>query len=439
MENNNKNEFKIPERTEEVRHIIDRMPTNFGYYVTGIVALIFFLLLIFGWLIRYPDVVKGQVTINSSISPIKLMAGANGKLKLTPLGNKNQVTEGQIIAYVENPTNPINVLLIDSLLKIYNPGSYDIMEIQKKLPTTFSLGELNTKYYTFVSSVREMINYKKDRLLDKQQAGYSKILAEQTTAIANAKSRVEMGWNSLKYAHKFYTRDSLLFTKKVISEAELDKSQMTFNASKDNYQSYLNNLISARQQAQTTQSRMQEIEVQNPEKEKEVMASVISSYNDLVDNIKNWEQKYVLKAPFTGHVQFLKFWTNNQYVQAGEPVFTVVPKNDRAIGQVTLPITGAGKVKVGQETIVKLDDYPFNEYGSIKGFVKSISLTTNTTRTDKGDVDNYLVLLDFPQQLTTNYGSKLDFKFESKGSAEIITNDRRLIERLFDNLKYVTK
>lgn len=50
-----------------------------------------------------------------------------------------------------------------------------------------------------------------------------------------------------------------------------------------------------------------------------------------------------------------------------------------------------------------------------------------------------MVLVDFPNQLKTNYGTKLDFKAVSKGSEDIITNDRRLVQRLFDNLKYIMK
>jgi multidrug resistance efflux pump len=287
--------------------------------------------------------------------------------------------------------------------------------------------------------LQDLINYKEGKLLDKQQASLKMTASEQNQAIIIAKRRLEVGLNSLKYAHKFYSRDSSLFLKKVISEAELDKSEVAYNNSKDNYQSYLNNLTNARQQVQMTQNKIQEINIQNPEKEKEVRSHLVSTYNDLLDNIKIWEQKYVFKAPLRGRVQFLRFWTNNQYIQAGEQIFTIVPKNNIVIGQVTLPSNGAGKVKVGQEVIVKLDDYPFNEYGSVKGFVKSISLTTNTIRTEKGDIDNYLVTVDFPNQLKTSYGSKLDFKFESKGTAEIIANDRRFIERLFDNLKYITQ
>ncbi|MGE8241716.1 MAG: HlyD family secretion protein, partial [Sphingobacterium sp.] len=86
---------------------------------------------------------------------------------------------------------------------------------------------------------------------------------------------------------------------------------------------------------------------------------------------------------------------------------------------------------------IKLDNYPFNEYGSLHGLVKEISLVTNTQETNQGNIENYLVQVELPNGLKTNYGQQLPFKFELKGSAEIITKDRRLIERVFDNLKYM--
>lgn len=238
---------------------------------------------------------------------------------------------------------------------------------------------------------------------------------------------------------KFYLRDSALLVRKVISESELDKSNLNYISAKDAYQNSLNNLITTTQQIQQTQNKLQELGVNKPEKEQEIKIEVTATYNSLIDNIKSWEQKYVLKAPFSGKVQFLKFYTENQFVQTGEEVFTILPKEDKILGQVTLPAQGSGKVTTGQEVIVKLDNYPYMEYGSITGTVKSISLTTSITKTDKTNVDTYQVLIDFPNQLKTNYGAKLAFRAESKGSAEIITNDRRLIQRLFDNLKYIMK
>lgn len=440
MNSLNSNATNVEKRTEEVQDIIERMPTNFGFLVTGIILFIFTLLLVFGWVIRYPDVVRGEIVINSNLSPVKLVASANGKLKfVNNLKSAQKIKEGEIIAYIDNAADLNKVLLLDTLLKKYNPSSFNVSEIKSRLPLTLSLGELNGKYFGFINSLQEQINYEQDRLLDKQQFGLQEVLIEQYNIISISKRRVEMSVNSLNFAHKFFSKDSLLYINKVLSEAEYDKSQMNYNTSKDNYQNYLNNLLIANQQYKNTSNKIQEIQIQSKEKEKEVKTNVITALNDLIDNIKIWEQKYIFRAPFDGNVQFIKFWSNNQYIQYGEQIFSIIPKNEKAIGQVILPAYGAGKVEIGQEAIIKLDDYPFNEYGSVKGIVKTISLTNNTVRTDKGDVNNYLVIVDFPKKLKTNYGTELNFKFESKGSAEIITNDRRLIERLFSNLKYLVK
>jgi multidrug efflux pump subunit AcrA (membrane-fusion protein) len=434
------NLFLEDQRTEEVRHIIERMPKRFGHSVTLIVLILFITLTVFGWIIRYPDLVTGQVTVNSSATPLKLIANTNGKIKLRSIHTLDIVREGQILAYIENPTNPTNVIFIDSLLQQFNPADPQIIELLDQIPNHLSLGELNGKYYSFVSSLQELFNYSRDKMLAKQEANYARLLNEQNSSILILKKRIEMANSSKAFAHKFYTRDSMLFRRKVISESELDKSEINYLASKDALENMINNSINAEQSAQQTKSKLQELSIQKPEKKKELILAVVSSYNDLTDNIKLWEQKYVFRSPFAGKVQFLKFYTENQFVQAGEQVFTVVPKEAKAFGQVILPAKGSGKIKIGQEVIVKLDNFPFQEYGSVTGKVKSISLTTNITKTDKNDIETYMVIIDFPNQLKTNYGSKLDFKAESKGSAEIITNDRHLIERLFDNLKYaVTK
>lgn len=82
-----------------------------------------------------------------------------------------------------------------------------------------------------------------------------------------------------------------------------------------------------------------------------------------------------------------------------------------------------------------MNNFPYDEYGLIKGKVKSISRITNKLTTQKGEVDTYLVAISFPEGMTTNFGRRLPLDFESKGTAKIITKPKRLIERLFDNLK----
>ena len=43
------------------------------------------------------------------------------------------------------------------------------------------------------------------------------------------------------------------------------------------------------------------------------------------------------------------------------------------IGELLIPALGAGKVKAGQDVNIKLADFPYDEYGYIRGRVEMIS------------------------------------------------------------------
>lgn len=423
-------------RSEEIQHIIDKMPTKFGFWLGLLVFLIFLLILIFGFVIQYPDVTQGNITISSGSSPIKLVSNTAGKIRILIKHSQINVEENQILGYIENGANPIHVSLIDSLIRNCDLQDKRAADLLKKLPTHLSLGELNSKYYQFSSSLQNYLNYKQDQLYVKQEESLQKIYKDQNAAISSATLRVKNAKFSLIYSHKFYSRDSALFKKKVISESELDHTEMEYTAAKDALQYAYSMLISARQSAEQTQSRISDLIIQIPEKQRDLKLLVISSYNDLLDNIKIWEQKYIFKAPFNGKAQLLNFYAEKQFVQNGEEVFSVVPKQALSTGKVLLPAKGAGKVKVGQEVIVKLEDFPFLEYGAVLGKVTAISLTSTNLKTEKSNVSAYLIDVSFPTGMVTNYKSTLDLKADSKGTAEIITNNRKLVERLFDNMRY---
>jgi HlyD family secretion protein len=54
-------------------------------------------------------------------------------------------------------------------------------------------------------------------------------------------------------------------------------------------------------------------------------------------------------------------------------VFYVNPGNEAFFGEMTITQNNMGKVKEGQEVLVKLRSYPFEEYGMIRGKIKYIA------------------------------------------------------------------
>ena len=51
----------------------------------------------------------------------------------------------------------------------------------------------------------------------------------------------------------------------------------------------------------------------------------------------------------------------------------------------------------------------------------------------------YILEVEFPEILTTNYGKTLTFSQEMTGTAEIITEDLRLIDKFINPIKAVIK
>lgn len=157
-----------------------------------------------------------------------------------------------------------------------------------------------------------------------------------------------------------------------------------------------------------------------------------ATVSQLLAAIRHWEMDYCLMAPTEGRVQLLRQGVPNMYVSVGDVFGRIVPKEGETwIGRASLPIQRSGKVKVGQRVIVRFLNYPDQEFGIVNGEVATISLVPAE--------DNYMVEIAFPDGLTTNYGKNLPVSHEMKATAEIVTDDLRLIERFFQPLKKILK
>ena len=94
---------------------------------------------------------------------------------------------------------------------------------------------------------------------------------------------------------------------------------------------------------------------------------VANTVAGLLNAVAEWEKNYLLTAPADGTVAFMQLWKRNQYVEAGETMFVIVP-HDAAlpVGKALLPMEGIGKVRTGQRVIIRLPAFPEQEFGTIE-------------------------------------------------------------------------
>lgn len=425
-------------RTEEVASIIERMPTKFGFIISAVAIGLVLLLLIFGWIIKYPEILTGQVVINTRQAPVKLVATTSGNIILLQSKSGTVVKTGDYIAFVKNEANIEDVRLLNSMLQQIKIYKITYKEHRHLFPKNLSLGELNNKYFNYLNGLYQYLDYTIQQPYEIQKEINKKLLGLQLKKFDQLKNDYQNQKIKYKTSQSLFKKDSTLFTKDITSKADIERSIIAKANSELDYNAIDKEINSTRYQINEAQNKAQVITIEKATKERELIINLFNSYFDLLDAIKKWERTYVFVAPINGKIDFLNFIKNNDYVQSGQELFKIVPNNDQIIGQVNLPEHGSGKVKIGQSVIIKLNNYPYNEYGSVKGKVKRISLVTNqqTLSDNQNKINSYLVDVDLPFGLKTNYGVELRFHAEAKGTAEIITEDRRLIERFFDNLRH---
>ncbi len=428
-------------RTEEVVSIIEKMPTKFGTTISCIVIGLVLLLFLFGWLIKYPSVLSGQIVINTRQAPVKLVSSIAGNIILIQNKSGAEVKTGTYIAYIQNEANLKDVQSLEQILRKVNIQNITYKEHRHFFPENLALGEMSNKYFNYLNSLYQYLDYNVQQPYEVQKGINQKLLRLQIKKLDQLKNDYQNQKVKYTTSKSLFRKDSLLYTKNVTSKADIEHSIIAKANSELDYNAIDKEINTTDYQINEAQNKAQVIAIEKATKEREIIINLFNSYYDLLEAIKKWERTYVFVTPINGKVYFLNFLKNNDYIQSGQELFKIVPDNNQMIGQVNLPENGSGKVKVGQGVIVKLNNYPFNEYGSIKGKVKRISLVTNqqTLSDNQNKINSYLVDIDLPNGLKTNYGVELNFHAEAKGTAEVITEDRRLIERFFDNLRYRLK
>lgn len=419
------------ERTDEVQTIIDRMPTRGATYVAIITTLLVGVTILLGFLIKYPNTVDGQISITALYAPVKIITSNSGRLHLLKANNK-RVKQGEIISWLDNAADYVEIEHIATLLKQYNTEKLDSII----LPENVELGEISSTYTRFLLAHKQYSRFIHKNSYHTQKANLQNQIRIDSSILENMNQEILLRDQIMTLIAIQHKRDSSMFASKAITEADMIQRKSDYLSRQEAYQTLLTNRSTLISRLHSNRISLTQLNIEETEKRESLHSSLLANINELINDIEIWKQKYAIYAPIEGQLEYLDFWRENSFVQAGEALYSILPEKNEIIGELIVPSYGIGKVKIGQDVNVKLDNYPYDEYGSISGKVKSISQMPNIIKTTNGNINSYLIIVTFPEGCQTNYGQTLHLNFETKGIAEIITEQKKLIHRLFDNLKY---
>jgi multidrug resistance efflux pump len=414
-------------RSEEVQEIMSKMPhwlIRRGIYL---MLLLIVALLIAAWFIKYPDVVMAKITISSANPPVQIEAKNNGAIQELYVNNQQMVAAGEILGVIENTANAKEVQQLKKLILPVDTATQPEKVIAMIDSVNFSkLGSLQSFYADWQQAVD---NYR----FFKNNDYYAKKINQYKSQIGTAQKQKKYLKNDSGFANKQLCiekarlkRDSILLSQKVISPAEFEARNKDYLSQQRNSAAAGSGIIQSDMANIEYQKAITDIEQQQLKEKNDRIMAIQDITKRLLAQIDSWEQQYLIKTPVAGKVIFFKYWKENQVVKAGETVVTVVPPVQQYIARAFVPVQGAGKIKQGQEALIKLDAFPYHEFGMLRGKVSFMSPVAIDTA--------FPIDIELVQGMKTAVNKEIPAQPEYTGFAEIITEDKNILQRIFEKI-----
>ncbi|WP_395058073.1 HlyD family secretion protein [Flavobacterium sp.] len=419
-------------RSEEVQDILTKVPHWMIRWGTVLIFGIIIMLFFTSWFLKYPDVVASEIVITTNIPPEKLVAKTSGRIEAILVNDKSLIMPNIHLAIIENAANYKDVLLLKSIV-----DKTDINDSKKNFPFSklqnLQLGDVESAYAIFQKDyIADGLNadLQPYQVENNAQKSESTQIKERLSLLLQQK---EINEQELKLQKNEITRYTILNSKGVISDQEFESKKLNYLQADKNYKSLLSSISQLRSSLIDNSRATKDTQISGTKEMVNLDRSVTQSFYQLKKTIKDWELNYTLKSSIAGEVTFLQVWTESQTITSGDNVFSIIPTTQKGfVGKVKAPALNSGKIKIGQQVNIRLANFPDREFGVLKGEIKNISLVPDKE-------GNLLIDVVLPKGLLSSYKKQIPFQQEMKGSAEIITEDLRLLERILYQFRDVLK
>jgi len=408
--------------SEEANEIMGKVPKWIIRKGMGGIFLIFIVMLIGSYYIQYPQTIVGPITITTANPPVDIIIKTQGRIDSLFVKDGDSVVEGDVIALIYNTSHYASVLEVEHNLTEKSIDYFITNKNSKWIEKEYLLGELQEHYSELKRLYMDYKHYTESDHLSKNRTLLRAQINKNKEYYQKQIDQKKIITEDLVYEKKKFDRDSILFASKVISSLDFERSTQSLIQKKNVSAGYEVTIKNTELSIMQMEQSLVELIIQQ---ENEITLYNLELYKIrqlLLSQINLWKDKYLLFTPISGQISFTKYWSNNQSIQIGQRLASVVPKDSSSvIGKMYIPSIGFGKIAIGQKVNVKLNSYPSMEYGILKGQIKSLSSVP--------EEGFYGADIIFPFGLQSSYKEKLIMIQRMDGTGEIVTQKSRLFER----------
>lgn len=417
--------------SEPVQEIMGTPPGRLVRYGITVILAAVVLLLAGSHFVKFPDILEATVTINARNLPVQVKTRNTGRIDTLFVKDGDEVAQGKPLALVENPADYKDVAFLAEHLRRVR---CDTARITGR---DLHLGPLQDSYSAFVQASDQLRFFTENDYAGTLIESRKEQITVLDRTLHNQEARLRISAGQLGIVHDRFAADSALYAGKFVAKITYQESEKAYLQQQMSHRSLISETDNIRLSLLQSRQAVTELQQGRAGQINTLTLQLDAAREQLEARIRQWEQDYLLVSPIRGRVAITRYWQKNQHVTAGETVMTIVPtEKSEHVGTIILPQRGVGKVRPGQTVNVKLDDYPYLEFGFVQVPLAGISFVPFD---GQGNEKLYMLEVNLPDTLRTQYGKEIPYRPEMTGIAEIITDDLSILDRIFNPIKAVLK
>ncbi len=382
--------------------------------------------------IKYPDTVPAKAEITTLNPPANIIAKINGKIDDILVISGQNVEKNTILAILQSTANWTHIQKVENY--IHTLDSMQQYAHYKSLPypaffsDSLALGEIQSNYAELKLNYTTLYNYLHFGLYKEQQKSLSNRINTQQRLLRQLKHKRDILKKQYQLIEKEFKRDSIIHNIKGIADNQYERQYQNLLQAKTLLIDMNIHIENTTSEIERYRSELKKTVFQYQSNLQTLEEKLTQTVRLLKSRIAMWKHNYLIISPISGIVSFTTFWSKNQNVKAGEVIFSVVPPDKSTIKvRIQFPVRNSGKVKKGQRVNIKLQNYPYQEFGMLIGYVDNMSEVPNN--------DLYSADVILTNKLETSYHKTIPKVQDLKGDAEILTDEVSLLMRVFNPLR----
>lgn len=331
--------------------------------------------------------------------------------------------------YIKNSASRSDINIFKNFVSSYQESDKSNFVLTNITPKHLQVGDLQPQYAQFnliYNQYRQVLNSSNTKSQIKTL--YDEIARTNDLIVLQNREK------------EFFNQELLLKSKDRLRQEELNSedlvSDVDFEASLIIETQLLRQGESMNKELVQNQIKLDQLKLQIDQLQ-ESRTNQINEYQFQLENIINtfwekyasWKLKHIISAEQAGIINYSKYLTEGQTINPNQTVAHLFDSGNGG-NLIVVPVQSKGisELKRGAKAIIKIDAYPYKQYGVLIGSLDNIS---DVPLVQQNDQELYEATILLPEKLTTDHGQEVLVSPKMKVSVDFITENKSIFSRLF--------